>query len=123
MRKALPWILQALIAVSFIGAGAGKLLGAAPMVDMFNTIGWGQWFRYVTGVIEVASGLAILVPAWAPYAALLLICTMLGAITAHFAVLHTSPAAPVVLLVLCAAIAWLRRPATNERGSGGVSAA
>ena len=103
------WILQGLVAVAFFGSGGGKLLGAKDMVDMYNTIGLGQWFRYVTGVIEVGSAALLLVPWLAMYGAVLLICTMIGAIITHFTVLHTSPAVPVVLLCLSAAIAWLRR--------------
>ena len=103
------WILQVLVAVAFFGAGGGKLAGAQAMIDMYNTIGFGQWFRYVTGVIEVGSAVMLLVPWLAMYGAVLLICTMIGAIIAHFTALHTSPAGPVVLLCLSAAIAWLRR--------------
>jgi putative oxidoreductase len=111
------WILQVLVAIAFLGAGGGKLAGAAAMVDMYNTIGWGQWFRYATGAIEVGSALLVLVPSLAMYGATLLICTMIGAIIAHLTVLHTSPAGPVVLLGLCAAIAWLRSSRT-ARSSG-----
>ena len=32
------WILQVLGAVAFLGAGAGKLMGAQAMVDMYTTI-------------------------------------------------------------------------------------
>ena len=109
MLTVVAWILQVLVAVAFFGAGGGKLLGAAPMVDMYNTIGFGQWFRYVTGVIEVGSALLLLVPGLAVYGAVLLICTMIGAIIAHFTVLHTPPTGPVVLACLAVVIAWLRR--------------
>ena len=51
------WVLQALGAAAFLGAGIPKLMGAAPMVQLFDTIGIGQWFRYVTGGIEVGSAL------------------------------------------------------------------
>jgi putative oxidoreductase len=80
------------------------------MVDMFSTIGVGQWFRYVTGLIEVGSAILLFVPSLAIVGAILLICTMVGAIIAHFTVLHTPPTMPVVLLALSAIIAWLRRP-------------
>ena len=79
------------------------------MVDMFDAIGIGQWFRYVTGGIEVVSALLLLVSSTAPIGAALLVCTMVGAIITHLTVLHTSPAMPVVLLVVCAIVFWLRR--------------
>jgi hypothetical protein len=43
------------------------------------------------------------------FGALLIIPTMLGAITASVTVLHASPAIPCVLLVGAVAVAWARR--------------
>jgi len=37
------WILSALVALTFVGAGAAKLAGAAVMVDLFAKVGLGQW--------------------------------------------------------------------------------
>src|SRR2546426_10073455 len=78
------WILQVLTAAVFLVAGGSKLAGAAAMVQMYDTIGWGQWFRYLTGVIEVGSAVALLVPRAAAFGAVLLACTMVGAIVAHY---------------------------------------
>jgi putative oxidoreductase len=109
MVKAVRWILQIVVAVMFLGAGGAKLAGAAPMVQMYDIIGIGQWFRYVTGIIEVGSALMLLVPSLAGFGAVLLACTMVGAIIAHFTVLHSAPTGPVVLLCLSGAIVWLNR--------------
>ena len=79
------------------------------MVTMFDAIGWGQWFRYVTGVIEVTSGIALLVPSAAFFGAILLIPTMLGAIVTNVFVVHASPVVPLLLLLAAAAVAWARR--------------
>ena len=51
--------LSGLVALAFIGAGSTKLAGAAAMVDLFDKVGLGQWFRYFTGVLEVAAPLAV----------------------------------------------------------------
>ena len=107
---ALAWILQILVAAIFLLAGGSKLAGSVAMVNMFHTIGWGQWFRYATGVIEVGSALLLLVPSAAAFAALALICTMAGAIIAHLTVLNSPPTGPIILLCLSSAVAWLRRP-------------
>src|SRR5260221_10578596 len=103
------WVLQMLGAAAFLGAGVSKLAGAAQMVELFDTVGAGQWFRYVTGAIEVGGALLMLTPAGAVLGAGLLACTMAGAIVTHIFILHTNPAAPAALLILVSAILWLRR--------------
>jgi uncharacterized membrane protein YphA (DoxX/SURF4 family) len=104
------WILSGLVALAFIAAGASKLAGAAAMVELFDKIGLGQWFRYFTGLLEVAAAFGLLISRYAFYAAVLLAIVMVGAIIAHVTVLGSSPAAPVVLFVLTGTIAYLRKP-------------
>jgi DoxX-like family len=50
------WATQVVHAAMFLMAGGSKLAGVPAMVSLFDLIGIGQWFRYVTGVIEVISG-------------------------------------------------------------------
>ena len=102
------WLTQVALAVMFLMAGGSKLAGVPAMVSLFDALGLGQWFRYVTGLIEVASGIALLVPSAALFGAMLLIPTMLGAVAANL-FLGQSPAAPLVLLLVAAAVAWTRR--------------
>jgi putative oxidoreductase len=104
------WILSSLVALAFLGAGGSKLAGAAAMVGLFDKIGVGQWFRYFTGSLEVAAGIGLLLPRYAFYAAALLALVMVGAIIAHLTVLGSSPAVPVVLLILVTVVAYLRKP-------------
>jgi putative oxidoreductase len=103
------WLTQLALALMFLMAGGAKLAGVPAMVSLFDAIGLGQWFRYVTGVIEVASGIALLVPSAAIFGALLLIPTMLGAIVTNVFVVHASPVVPLLLLLGTAAVAWARR--------------
>jgi putative oxidoreductase len=103
------WVMQVALALMFLMAGGSKLAGVPAMVGLFDAIGVGQWFRYVTGVIEVVSGIALLVPSAAVFGALLLIPTMIGAIVVNVFVVPASPVAPLVLLLLAAAVAWARR--------------
>ena len=103
------WLTQVALALMFLMAGGSKLAGVPAMVSLFDAIGVGQWFRYVTGIIEVTSGIALLVPSAAIFGALLLIPTMLGAIVINLFVVPASPVAPLVLLLLAAAVAWARR--------------
>ncbi len=103
------WIVQIALAGMFLMAGASKLFGAAPMVALFDAIGIGQWFRYVTGLSEVASAVALLVPRSAVFGALVLVPTMIGAIVAQLFIVHASPVPPTVLLVAAAFVLWARR--------------
>ena len=110
VRLITVWILSCLVALAFLGAGSAKLTGAAAMVELFDKVGRGQWFRYFTGLLEVVGAIGLLIPRYAFYAAGRLAVVMVGAIIAHLTVLGTSPASPVVLLVLSGIIAWLRKP-------------
>lgn len=104
------WILSSLVALVFLAAGGAKLAGTAVMVEMFGKVGLGQWFRYLTGFLEVAGAIGLLMPRYAFYAAVLLASVMLGAIIAEVAVLGDSPAPAAALLVLSGTIAYLRKP-------------
>ena len=62
VRTITLWILQVIVALAFFAAGGSKLTGAEQMVAVFDKIGWGQWFRYVTGLLEVASAIGLFIP-------------------------------------------------------------
>jgi putative oxidoreductase len=113
------WSAQVLLGAMFLLSGASKLAGAAAMVALFDAIGVGQWFRYVTGGIEVASAVTLFVPALAPFGAVALVVTMVGAVATHLFVVGGSPAVPVALLLGALAVAWARRdqlaPALPQR--------
>ena len=103
------WLTQVALALMFLMAGGSKLAGVPVMVSLFGQIGVGQWFRYVTGAIELTAGIALLIPSAAIFGAMLLIPTMIGAIVVNVFVVPASPVAPLVLLLLAAAVAWARR--------------
>jgi uncharacterized membrane protein YphA (DoxX/SURF4 family) len=109
LRAVLGWVLSLLLAFVFVMAGGLKLLSRPALVQEFNQIGLGQWFRYLTGTLEVTGAICLLVPKISRWAALLLAAVMVGAIIAHLTVLHSPPGLPIVLLVLAATTAWLRR--------------
>jgi uncharacterized membrane protein YphA (DoxX/SURF4 family) len=103
------WVGQFVIAAVFLMAGGSKFAGAPAMVALFNAIGIGQWFRYVTATIEVGSAIALLVPSLAPYGALALVPTMTGAVFTHLFIVGGSPLPALVLGAGSSAIAWARR--------------
>jgi uncharacterized membrane protein YphA (DoxX/SURF4 family) len=115
------WVFQVLLAAMFFLAGGNKLGGNAQMVGLFEVIGIGQWFRYLTGGLEVLGAAALLIPRLSGAGAALLVPVMLGAVATHLAVLHNSPAIPLALLAGLLFVAWGRRAqlvALARRGGG-----
>ncbi|HEX3702956.1 MAG TPA: DoxX family protein [Vicinamibacterales bacterium] len=103
------WLTQVALAAMFLMAGGSKLAGAPAMVSLFGQLGAGQWFRYMTGTIELTAAIALLVPSAAIFGAMLLIPTMIGAVIVNVFIVPASPVPPLVLLLLAAAVAWARR--------------
>jgi uncharacterized membrane protein YphA (DoxX/SURF4 family) len=66
----LAWILAVLLAVVFVFAGGAKLLGERAMVQEFAQIGLGQWFLYLTGILEASGAIGVLIPKYRFWAAL-----------------------------------------------------
>jgi len=98
----------------FIYLGGAKLLGSPAAVRLFHDIGWGQWFRYVTGVVELTGGLLLVVPLLAGASALLLMTVMVVATGIELFVLHRPPVAATACLCAHAIIAWNRRGQTRR---------
>lgn len=103
------WGVRILLALAFGAAGIAKLLGAEPMVAVFDQIGFGQWFRYVTGAVELAGAVALLIPMTAFLAALMLAATMACAILTHLLLIGGSPVPAMVLFTLAVIAATLKR--------------
>ena len=112
------WVLQILLALQFVMAGLAKVFGDPAMVEMFTTIGIGQWFRYVVGALELAGAVGVLIPRTSGLAALGLVCLMSGAAFTNVVVLGASPFLPIVLLVVAALVAWGRWPQTRSLVAG-----
>lgn len=101
--------IKVLLSLAFLGAGLSKLAGVEMMVETFGVIGLGQWFRYLTGLIEVGSVVLLWVPGFQAIGAGLLVCTMIGAVLAHLLILGPSAMPAIVLGVLAGAILYQNR--------------
>lgn len=110
------WVLQVLTGAFFIIASAfPKLIAHSSAVEFFDQMGWGRWFMYLIGVLELAGGVALLIPILSGLAALAFIGLMVGAFITQLAVFNGDNAlTPVILLVIMAVIAWGRRGRTAE---------
>ncbi|MFC4530726.1 DoxX family protein [Sphaerisporangium dianthi] len=115
LRRVL-WVFQIFFGLFLIGASAlPKFAGQKDAVETFTLIGWGQWFRYVTGAVELAGGIGLLIPRLAGAAAAGLVGLMTGAALTHFLV--TEPVwalLPIGMGVVFALIAWDRREQTRD---------
>lgn len=111
VQNRLVWGLRIALALVFASAGGAKLAGVPMMIATFEAVGIGQWFRYLTGAIEVAGAVMLLVPRAAFLAGLLLGATMVGATISHLTVVPGSPVPAIVLGLLCALVVWHQRPA------------
>ena len=88
------WLPRIAVALVFVSLGFSKFRD--PMwVRLFGEIGLGQWFRYLTGVMQIAGGVLVLIPRTSLAGIALAACTMLGASVAWLTVLHTPANAPV----------------------------
>ncbi|MEL6919896.1 MAG: DoxX family protein, partial [Pseudomonadota bacterium] len=104
-----PLVLRVLLTFIFVAAGGAKLLGASMMVETFDAIGWGQWFRYVTAFVELGSAALLWAPALSVVGAGLLFVTMICGALFHVFVIGPSAVPALVLAALCAVLIWLDR--------------
>src|ERR1700730_17819213 len=103
------WVIQGVLAVAFVAAATAKRIGVPMMIQVFDVIGLGQWFRIVTALVEIAGAAALLIPGLAAFGALWLAATMFFATLTHLFILHTSAAPAFLLLALSLVVVWLRR--------------
>ena len=77
------WFVTLGVAGLFLMSGAGKLMASDPYPASFAKWGYDVWFMYVTGALEVAAAVALLVPRVASLGALALGGVMAGAAVIH----------------------------------------
>ncbi len=117
-RTIVVWALRMVLGALFLFVGITKLTGTANTVAYFAAIGWGQWFRYLTGVLDVVGAVLLFVPRWTWLGAVMLFSSVGSAALISLTVFRGDPnwggpvtiAAPLVLTLLCALLAWMTRP-------------
>ena len=85
------WVLRVGFALLFISVGSEKLLpGAASYwIPLFRKLGFGMWFMYFTGTLQIVGGLLLILPRTALIGLVLLGGTMAGAVACHLFLLGT----------------------------------
>lgn len=108
----LGWVRIAELALGlmFVVAGLVKLSGMALMVELFASLGFGQWLRYVTALVELAGGVLLIAGHMEYLAALALAVIMVGATTASIIVFDRSPIPPALTFLALLVLAWKRHP-------------
>jgi putative oxidoreductase len=106
--------LQIAAAGMFLMVGFLKLSGNAQLVGLFEAIGFGQWFRYLTGTLEVAGAILLLIPRTSGLGALMLAGVMAGAVMTRLFVVGGSPLMAIILLAVTTVVAWGRRQRTKD---------
>jgi len=103
------WMSRGAIAVFFFAVGLDKFGGS--WVKLFDQIGIGQWFRYFTGIVEIAGGLLVLIPVTVTLGLTLLACTMASAALILIFVIHRPQDSVFsgALLIVLIAYWWNRR--------------
>src|SRR5689334_20555549 len=69
---ATTFAIRVSVALVFFITGFDKFLSPPEWDQVFKLIGWGNWFRYFTGIVEMTGGLMFLLPATTTIGAVLL---------------------------------------------------
>ena len=106
-------IVLALEVLGMLLGGSAKFTAAAWWSARFTEWGYPDGFSYVIGGIEMLAAVLLLVPAWAAYAASVLIVVMVSALIT--VLVHPGdptadgPIVHLVLLAIILAVRWQRR--------------
>jgi hypothetical protein len=109
-HRRIVWGVRAFLILAFAVAGVAKLTGAPQMIQVFEAIGIGQWFRYLTGAVEVIGALFLLKRATGFVGGLALAMTMICGAATHLLLISGNPAPAMILAALSAFVAWQLRP-------------
>jgi len=99
-------VLQSLLILYYLFSGSAKVIGAKYWVDIFNTLRLPQWFRFVTGLVQLVGAIVLIIGYWVDgavaWAGIWLGITMLVAFLAHLRVKDSfgKTVTPVVFLVV-----------------------
>ena len=108
LRFLLLEFVELLLAGVFFIVGGAKLVGRQDMVTLFHDVGIGQWFRYLTGGIEVTGAALLVAPLFAGLSAIALGGVMIAATLIELFVLHRPPVAALACLSGHSFVAWAR---------------
>ncbi|SDX81980.1 DoxX-like family protein [Paenibacillus sp. CF384] len=87
-------ILQSWLLFSMAFFGGSKLAGAKHQVELFDSIKLPQWFRVITGIVQIVACIGLIIGYWTPgyaaWAGVLVGVMMIVALLFHFKAKHPS---------------------------------
>ncbi len=113
----ISWIVRGIAALILLQTLYFKFTAHPESVILFSNLGVEPWGRIVTGIIELITGVLLLIPRTALIGAVTGIGLMAGAILSHLTVLGIESQGDggqlflmaIVVLVSCLTTAWLHR--------------
>ena len=108
--------LQYGFAIVFLLAGISKILGIGGSIAEFNTVGFGQWFRYFIALWEISGAILLLMPRTRYIGAGLVFLASIGAFLAQEFFLHMDIVHTLVFIFLTGLLVWQdRKMFVNEK--------
>ncbi|SFB52133.1 DoxX-like family protein [Cohnella sp. OV330] len=99
-------VLQSLLIAYYVFSGSAKIAGVKYWVDIFNNLRIPQWFRVITGTVQLVGAVVLVRGYWdadvIAWGAIWLGITMIGALLVHLRVKDAfgKTMQPVVFLLL-----------------------
>lgn len=117
MKNIISWVLRIAAAAILLQTLYFKFTGHPESVELFTKLGIEPWGRIGTGVIELITGIILLIPATAFIGAFLGIGLMSGAILSHLTVVGIESKGDggqlfmlaIIVMILCIAIALIHK--------------
>ncbi|MEU8517665.1 DoxX family protein [Kitasatospora sp. NPDC048722] len=98
---------------SALASALPKLLALPAATTVFDAIDWGHWFMHLTGLVELAGAIGLLVGRLTGPAATALIVLLVFAFLTQLTAMHGENAGtPFLFMVPLSVIAWSRRAET-----------
>lgn len=97
-----------------IASALPKLIADPSATESFDKLGWGHTGMYAIGALELAGGIALMIPLLDSVAAVALMALMAGAFVVNLVIDGPYPATPLILMLPLALIAWARRGHTTD---------
>lgn len=107
------WTAQILLALFFVVAAGAKLIGTQQAMEQYAMLGFGEWFRWFNGLVELAGAIGLLIPRLCGLAAAGMAIVMALATVADILVLPNPPELTITLCAVFILLAWARWPETQ----------